>query len=166
MTLPLHTPVNLLLFDWGNTLMRDFPDKEGPMCYWDEIALIDGVDVFLNYCYEKYTLAVATNAGCSDTQLMIKALQRGGVDKYFSYFFSSKELGAEKPNPLFFKLIEEKLNRQASSMIVIGNDCIKDIQPSKSVGFNTFFFNENKIPGTYPDADLVFSSFNELYNVL
>ena len=155
-----------LLFDWGDTLMRDFKDKEGPMYYWDEVVLIEGVEDFLQYCSERYTLAVATNAGCSDTNLMIKALFRGGIAQYFSHFFSSKELGVEKPNPAFFKIIAKQLNILPSDVIVIGNDYVKDIQSSKKSGFTTFFFNEHDKSGVFSDADLVFSSFSELYAVL
>jgi len=157
--------IKVLLFDWGDTLMRDYKEKEGPMYYWDEIALIDGVDNFLSLCYDKYQLVAATNAGCSDTGLMIKALNRGGIDRYFSYFFSSKELGVEKPNPLFFQTIAHEINVKPSSIAIFGNDYKKDIEPSKKTGMTTFFFNEANVQSVYPAADYIFNHFSELYEL-
>jgi len=157
--------IKVLLFDWGDTLMRDFKDLKGPMCFWGNVEVIDGVEEFLDACYEKYPLVVATNAGFSDTELMTKALYRGEIDKYFSFFFSSKELGVAKPDPLFFQTIAGKINAEPSSIAVIGNDYKKDIEPSKKAGMMTFFFNETNIPGLYPDADYIFIHFSELHEM-
>ena len=161
----LLPPLKLLIFDWGNTLMRDFDELEGPMYYWDHVEVIDGVEDFLNLCYDKYPLAVATNAGYSDTALMIKALNRGGIDKCFSYFYSSKDLGVAKPDPQFFLSIACEIKIEPSSIAVFGNDYRKDIEPAKKAGMITFFFNENNIPGNYPDADFVFCRFDELFGL-
>ena len=157
--------VKVLLFDWGDTLMRDFKELEGPMYYWHKVELIDGAADFLSLCYDKYPLVVATNAGYSDTELMIKALSRGGIDKYFSYFFSSKDLGVEKPAPLFFQTIASKINVDSSLIAVFGNDYKKDIEPAKKAGMLTFFFNETNPQGFYPDADFIFNNYFELHEI-
>jgi len=162
---PLFSPLKLLLFDWGDTLMRDFKDKDGPMCYWDEVALIEGIEEFLNLCYEKYPLMVASNSGFSTTDMMIKALYRGGIDKHFSRFFTSKDIGVEKPNLLFFEYIIREVNLDPASIAFFGNDYKKDIEPSKLKGMTTFFFNENNLQGTFPAADFIFAHFTELHEI-
>ncbi|TON05786.1 hydrolase, partial [Vibrio parahaemolyticus] len=30
------------LFDWGDTLMNDFPDQTGKMCDWENIQAVNG----------------------------------------------------------------------------------------------------------------------------
>lgn len=78
--------VKAVIFDWGDTLMRDYPEKPGPMYLWDEVSLLDGAEVLLKYLKGKYLLAVATNAECSNTEAMVKALQRVGIAHYFDCF--------------------------------------------------------------------------------
>jgi len=152
----------LLLFDWGDTLMRDFKDKDGPMCYWDEVAVVDGVQDFLDGCYEKYPMMVASNSGFSTTDMMIKALNRGGIDRYFSCFFTSKDLKVEKPDPRFFELICQASGFAPADIVYIGNDYRKDIESAKKAGLQTWFFNENNLDGPFPNADRVFYHFSEL----
>jgi len=102
--------VKAIIFDWGDTLMRDFKQYSGPMAYWEKVELIEGAEHLLKSLSQNYVLCVATNAGDSDTSLMIKALERGNIHHYFKYFFSSKDLGYSKPNPLFFKTIASYMN--------------------------------------------------------
>ncbi len=159
----MYTPAfRLLLFDWGDTLMRDFKDKEGPMCYWDEVEVVDGVTDFLAMCYERYPMMVASNSGYSTTDMMIKALNRGGIDRYFSRFFTSKDLKTEKPDPRFFELICQATGFAPADIVYFGNDYRKDIESAKKAGLQTRFFNENNIAGPFPDADVVFYRFDEL----
>lgn len=68
--------IRLIIFDWGDTLMRDYPEKAGPMYVWDHVECIEGVPELIAYLHGRYTLCVATNAGVSDTEAMRKA-QKG-----------------------------------------------------------------------------------------
>lgn len=88
--------VQMIVFDWGNTLMRDFPEKQGPMFEWDVVEKMADVDFLLDYLSKKYSIVVATNAGASDTAAMMKALNRVGLDHFFTQAFSSKDLGDRK----------------------------------------------------------------------
>jgi len=162
-----NTPsLKYLIFDWGDTLMHDFREKDGPMCYWDKVAVVDGVKDFLAYCYEKYPLMVASNSGFSTTEMMVKALNRGGIDRYFSHFFTSKDIGVEKPNPLFFDHILKHTKAIASTIGFIGNDYLKDVEAAKNSGMTTFFYNPNHLNGDFPAADYTFRHFDELYQIV
>lgn len=166
MNSPTFPPFKLLLFDWGDTLMRDFRDKDGPMCFWDHIEVIEGVEEVLSVCYETYPMMVASNSGFSTTDMVVKALFRGGIDKYFSHFFTSKDIGCEKPDPRFFRHIIEHTRLEPAQMAFIGNDYRKDIEAAKNAGMHTFFFNENNLQDSFEAADFTFNHFSQLLPVL
>jgi putative hydrolase of the HAD superfamily len=154
--------IKLLIFDWGNTLMRDFTQFEGPMASWPKIEIIQNADSVLQKLFGKYTLCVASNAGVSDTLLMRKALERGGLEKYFTFYFSSKDLGFAKPDPAFFLEILSQSGFIAAESVMIGNDYIKDIEGAKLAGLKTIFFNEENIEGDYSGADEIINEMSDL----
>lgn len=159
----LNTAIlRLIIFDWGDTLMRDFPEKPGPMYTWDVVEEIPGARRLLDYLQPKYTLCVATNAGVSDTGAMRKALQRVNLDGYFSGFFSSRDLGVAKPDPEFFLRICSVMQVNPPEALMIGNDYQKDILGAARAGLHTVFFNKNLEEGVFPEADLVISHLHEL----
>ncbi len=154
--------VKAIIFDWGNTLMRDFTQYQGPMAYWEKVEVIEGVESLLKSLNQKYILCVATNAGCSDTSLMIKALERGNIKQYFNFFFSSKDLGYTKPDPLFFKTIANNINIIPQECLMIGNDYKKDIEGALSVGMKTIHFNELNEPVLNTKADHTISKLKDV----
>lgn len=155
-----------IIFDWGDTLMRDFPEKPGPMVFWDKIEVLDGVKKTLPLLSKKYALAVATNAGASDTGLMKMALKRGLIDCYFTYFFSSRDLGFSKPDPRFFLEICHQMNVEPGQCIYVGNDYQKDIAGASTSGMQTIFFNHAEAKQETPDAFKIISKFDEILNLL
>jgi putative hydrolase of the HAD superfamily len=155
-----------VIFDWGDTLMRDFPELEGPMYLWENNELIDGVKELLDVLAGRYLLVVATNAGVSDTTAMIKALERVNIKNYFQHFFSSAELGYNKPDRRFFTSISENISVAPQDCIMIGNLYEKDITGAKDAGMSTIFFNEKKIPGSFEKADHIVFKINEIIDIL
>ncbi len=151
-----------LIFDWGDTIMRDFPEKSGPMVEWDIVEWIPGAEDALTKLYEEIMCCIATGAGQSDTGLMIKALKRIDADKYFTYFFSAKDLGVNKPDVNYFTLISNRINVKPGNCMMIGNDYEKDIIGARAAGMKTIFFNEKNLPGPFPDAHYVVNSLNEV----
>ena len=97
--------IKALIFDWGDTIMRDYPQLKTPMYTWDHVEYIPEAESTLKHLCRNYTMVIATNAGQSDTDAMIKALKRVNADRYFNSFFSSIDLGYEKPDKLFFKKV-------------------------------------------------------------
>ncbi len=155
-----------LVFDWGDTIMRDFPEKEGPMYLWDVVEWIPGAEDALKKLFGKCTLVIATNAGVSGTKEMIKALERVSAVKYFSHFFSSKELGYEKPDVRFFSSIANKIGVLPEHCVMIGNLYEKDIVGAKASGMKTILFNEHGFKNAFPKADKIIYNMDELSSEL
>jgi putative hydrolase of the HAD superfamily len=166
MKIKLYPQITTLIFDWGDTVMRDFPDLPGPMYLWEEVFWIPGAEKTLKELQPYFTLVIATNAGESDTQAMIKALKRVGADKYFSYFYSSKDLGYQKPDVRFFDKICEELKVKNSASMMIGNHYGKDIVGAKQSGMFTVLFDENNIQKEAPDADFVITKMENLISLI
>lgn len=155
-----------IVFDWGDTLMRDFPEKPGPMYSWDRIEVFpDAADV-LKKLGEKYTLSVATNAGVSDTAAMRKALEMGNIDQYFKNHYSSKDLGVCKPDPEFFLRICMEADFCIDKSVMIGNDYNKDIVGAKTAGMKTILFNHAGAQGPFELADFQIKELKELLEML
>ncbi|OYT13114.1 MAG: HAD family hydrolase [Bacteroidetes bacterium 4572_114] len=161
----LNKPITALIFDWGDTIMRDYK-LPGPMADWPKADWIPGAGLVLQTLSKKYTCIIATSADHSGTEEMIAALQRVGADKYFHHFFSSKELGYKKPDPGFFRSIVEKLNLTPGECVMIGNFYDKDITGAKQIGMQTVLFNENKITGRFIEADVIISKMESLLDVI
>ena len=55
-----------VLLDWGDTLMRDFPEFSGAMAAWPHVAVLPNVKDTLLELRPQWTLALATNSIDSD----------------------------------------------------------------------------------------------------
>lgn len=162
-------PLNIqaLVFDWGDTLMHDFKDKDGPMYLWDSIKVIDGIEDILKKASASYKLFVGSNSGYSDKKMMIKALERGRIAGYFTEFFASKDMMYEKPDPRFFEFIVKETGIPASQIAMCGNDYIKDIEAAKKAGLFTLYFNADSCKQKDMScADIIFNRFEKLNSIL
>jgi putative hydrolase of the HAD superfamily len=154
-------PIHTLIFDWGDTIMRDFA-LPGAMKDWPKAEFIEGAEKALKHLSSRFTCIIATSASHSDTLDMIAALELVGAQKYFHHFFSSADLGFQKPAPQFFSAITGRLNLTPSGCVMIGNLYEKDIAPAKVAGLQTVFFNEKNIKGEFPLADAVIDNMSVL----
>lgn len=89
------------LFDWGDTLMVNFPDQSGKMCDWPIVEPIDGALETLEYLSKHYRVYIATNAADSSEQEIQQAFSRVGLDKFISGYFCKANLGVDKASPDF-----------------------------------------------------------------
>lgn len=158
----MYMKVKALIFDWGDTLMRDFREYSGSMFYWPKVEMIPGVDVAMQEVHQRFICCVASNAGDSDAVLMGQALGRVGLKEYFHHLYTSKELGAAKPSPEFFQQILCQIRATPEECIMIGNDYQKDIASAKVVGLKTIWLSEESVTTPAPDADRVIASMHEL----
>ncbi|MFZ4412196.1 MAG: HAD family hydrolase [Bacteroidales bacterium] len=154
--------IKAIIFDWGDTVMRDFPELKTPMFTWDHVEYIPDIEEALKALHKNYTLVIATNAGQSDTAAMIKALERVGGEQYFRFFFSSKDLGYEKPDIRFFTTIADTIHIKPEECIMLGNLYEKDITGAKDAGMKTILFDEKSSGNPYPKADLIIHSMKFL----
>jgi putative hydrolase of the HAD superfamily len=153
----------LIIFDWGNTIMRDFPELPGPMCDWLVVEWIPGAQDALEALSKQYPLCIATNAGCSDTQAMRRALHRIDAERYFSWFFSSKDLGIKKPDPRFFLTIAQQCGFSPEQCVMVGDSFENDIKGAATAGFTTVLLSSTDTHN--PGAHYVIKHMNQLVNL-
>lgn len=156
--------IKYLLFDWGDTLMIDYPEYKGAMVTWERVSPMPEVLETMPELSKLFPCAVASNAIESNAELMKQAFKRVQLDCFFSLFVTSKELGSAKPAPEFFIGIANKLNLETSEICMIGNDYDKDIVGAKKAGMHTVFIS--KQVGDFSCADYVISSFKQILDVL
>jgi HAD superfamily hydrolase (TIGR01509 family) len=153
--------IQAVVFDWGDTLMRDLPQFEGAMVHWPRVERMPGVMETLGPLKGRAVLCVASNAGDSDAELMGRALERAGIRHYFDHLWTSSELGATKPSPAFFLAILRELELEPQGCVTVGNDYEKDIVPAKAAGMWTVWLAPLPAPKV-PDADAVIHAMEEL----
>ena len=156
--------IKYLLFDWDDTLMIDYPEYEGSMAFWQKVSPMPDVSETMPLLHQHYKCIVASNAGDSNANLMKQAFERISLDKYFSGFITSKELGATKPSPAFFQGIIDMYRLQPHETVMVGNDYDKDIIGAKNMGIKTVLITKEQ--GDFPCADYVVCSFGSLVDVM
>jgi putative hydrolase of the HAD superfamily len=130
-----------VLFDWGNTVMRDYPEITTPMVEWETIEVIDGIaDVLAHLHASGRRLVLATSASISDEEQIRGALKRGGLDAYFSYIYCFKNTHLSK-GEAFYRHILNDLNIPASDALMVGDGFESDVQAPNAVGIFAVWFN-------------------------
>lgn len=158
--------IKTIVFDWGDTLMKDFSEYEGPMADWEYVEIVDGVSKSLHIVSQSYICCVASNAGSSNSELLGMALKRVDIQQYFQYLFTSRELGFSKPSLDFFSKIVQTLGFTPQECIMVGNDYNKDIIPAKKIGIQTIFFFQGSKDANFDHADYVMSSMENLHDII
>jgi HAD superfamily hydrolase (TIGR01509 family) len=157
--------IKAILFDWGNTVMTDF-ELPGPMFLWEKVAWVPGAEDALKELSTRYSCYLATNAGASETEGVLKALKRVGAEKYFLRIFLAKEIGYEKPDQRFFRFILEQLDVLPGNCVMIGDNYLKDCVGAKKAGLKTIFLNAYKTEGHFPMADRVIMTMEKLTDAI
>ena len=67
----------------------------------------------------------------------LRELERAGLADHLTHFFTSREMGVQKPDPAFFEAVSEGLQIDPSELVAIGNDLRKDILPARAIGMTT-----------------------------
>ena len=156
--------IKYLLFDWGDTLMKDNPRCDSPMVFWENVEPMPDVMETMPALHDKYKCIVVSNAKDSNAELMRKAFERIELDSYFHEFITSRELGATKPNPAFFQGVLSWFCLSLNETAMIGNDYEKDITGAKNVGLKTIFITTEQ--GEFPNADYVIPALGNLTDIL
>ena len=131
----------IVLFDWGNTVMRDYPEITIPMIEWDEVEVIDGIADVLAYLHASgRRIVLATSASISNEEEIWGALKRGGLDTYFSkvYCFENTNLPKDEA---FYRHILKDLGIPVSEALMVGDGFESDVQTPNSLGMFAVWFN-------------------------
>jgi len=136
--------IKVILFDWGNTLMVDYPDETGPMYTWKKIHCVKNAREVLEELSEDYICCLATNAEDSGKEDILKALEFAGISRFIMHIFCFKETGFKKPSKEYFDFIVNKLHIKHKEIILIGDDADKDYFGSVNNGLNGLLFDPGK----------------------
>jgi FMN phosphatase YigB (HAD superfamily) len=131
----------IYLFDWGDTLMVDFPDMQGKMCHWEQIEAVEGAQEALSYLSQHSQIYIATGADDSSEDDIKIAFERVGLDIYISGYFCKANLGLSKGSAEFYSSIIEKLNVTPNQATMVGDNIEKDIKPALEAGLGAIWFN-------------------------
>ncbi len=142
----------VFLFDWGDTLMIDFPDAHGKMCDWETVKAVDGAEEMLKALSEYCAIYIATNAQDSNELEIEQAFKRAGLSAYLSGYFCQSNLGLTKGSPEYYLAIAEHLDTSPEYITMVGNSYHTDIQPALRAGFNCIWFNPSHHPEPLENA--------------
>jgi putative hydrolase of the HAD superfamily len=161
--------IRALVFDWGDTVMRVFPEFSGPMAHWPRVEAVPGIENALRAAKPSYVIALASNASDSGSSLVRDALERAGLEKYFDEVFTARDLTAKKPDSAFYRSILRKLELTPDEVVMIGDHFETDIAGAKKTGLWTIWYNpSDKEPpiGLEGMADVVIQRYSDMENAL
>ena len=160
--------IRTLIFDWGDTVMRVFPEYAGPMADWPEVAAVPGITTALGVLQSRYLLVLTTNAADSGAALARAALHRARLDRFFHVLLTARELGTRKPDPDFFRAALHEIECTPEEAIAIGDDYQADVICAKAAGLRAIWFNPTAsfCPQPHPRYDAELLKMAELPRVL
>jgi FMN phosphatase YigB (HAD superfamily) len=130
-----------ILFDWGDTVMKDDPASIVPMVEWETVEIVPGIESVLAYLQSsERRIVLATSASISNESQIWAALIRVGLHKYFSHIFCFENTGLPKGEE-FYRFILEQLEVRASDALMVGDSFEKDVLDSNSLGIYSIWFN-------------------------
>jgi putative hydrolase of the HAD superfamily len=145
----------VILFDWGDTLMRVFSEYDGPMVDWPRVEAVPGVREALEALHSYYTLVVATNSADSGASLVFAALERAGLGGYFSAVFTARELGAAKLDSGYFQAALATLGCHPAEAVMVSDSYLVDIIGGRQAGLRAVWYNPRleAAPSLPPEQD-------------
>jgi len=141
-----RSPIRAILFDWGGTLMQEFPGFAGPLAGWPRAEAVPGVEDALRALHGRYRLALATGTSASDEALVRQALARVHLERYFDVVVTARDLGAAKPDPTFFRAALDRIGSPPGEAVMVGDGYTTDIVGAKSAGLRVVWFNPARSP--------------------
>lgn len=132
-----------ILFDWGDSIMRDSPNQTTPMYQWPTVELIDGAAEVLRALHSHRTICLATGAALSDESDIRRALDRVNVSSFFDKIYCFKNTGHKKPSAEFYLYILRDLRAVPSDVLMAGDSFENDVMAPKRVGISALWLNPN-----------------------
>jgi len=159
---PASYPVEVIFLDWGDTLMVDDRTQSGPMVTWAEVRAVAGVQDALRRLRPQYRLFVVTNADDSGERDVLAALSRVGLDELVDGVVSSHDVGARKPNAVFYRAALLRAGRAGIPLAparaaMVGDSWPNDVAGARAAGLRTVWFNPSKArrpAGAAADAEI------------
>jgi FMN phosphatase YigB (HAD superfamily) len=153
--------IEAYLFDWGDTLMVDFPGVPGKMCDWEVVEAVDGAIEALAHLSQKAKIYIATGAADSTELEIEKAVERVGLSRFISGYFCRANLGISKGSPEFYHAIIANLGASADRVAMVGDSLIKDIEPAAAIGIKPIWLS-NASDQNAPENTRIIGSLRDL----
>ncbi len=154
--------INVYLFDWGDTLMVDYPNVAGKMCDWEKVEAVTGAKKALEVLSKNSQIYIATGAADSTELEIQRAFERVGLSQFISGYFCKANLGLSKGTPEFINAILKKLKTPLSNVAMVGDNFDKDIKPAIAAGIQPFWFTE-KSTESIPNNVKIIKQLSALY---
>jgi putative hydrolase of the HAD superfamily len=130
-----------IMFDWGDTIMKDDPSLDIPMMQWPQVEAIEGAEEVLRALHTHRTIVMATSADRSSEDEIRAALRRVDLEAYFDHIFCFKKTGLQKSSRDFYLYILEALKIQPADILMVGDHFEKDVQLANSAGIAAIWLN-------------------------
>ncbi len=170
---PVAAPIDTVFLDWGDTLMVDDASQTGPMATWESVAAVAGAREALTRLRPYYRLLVATNADASGERDVRAALYRVGLDGLVDGVVSSRDVGARKPDKVFFRAALLRAGHAgvplpAHEAVMVGDSWPNDVAGAKAAGLRAVWFNPHgaRPPAGRPAADAEIGALAKLPDAL
>lgn len=151
-----------ILFDWGDTVMRDDPTAVLPMVAWETVDVIEGTADVLAYLQSSgRRLVLATSAAISYENQIWGALARGGLDTYFSHIYCFKNTDLPKGEDFYSHILND-LGVSASDVLMVGDSFEKDVLSPNFLGIFAVWFNPGSDELQMSPLHITVHSMNEL----
>ncbi|MCP3954954.1 MAG: HAD family hydrolase [Desulfobacterales bacterium] len=149
------------IFDWGDTLMVDFPGVKGPMYLWDQVAAVKGARKTLASLHREAGCYLATNAQDSKESEIIQALERVGLADHIDRVFCFANVGYRKPFPEFYLTILDAIGAASAQTVMVGDSLETDVAGAQAAGLHGIWYNPTGREGTLKGAGVI-RSLSEL----
>jgi putative hydrolase of the HAD superfamily len=151
-----------ILFDWGDTVMKDDPASSIPMVEWETVEAVQGIDSVLEYLQSSgRRIVLATSAAISDESQIRAALARASLDKYFFHIYCFKNTGLPKGED-FYRHILADLDIPASEVLMVGDGFEKDVLAANNTGIFAVWFNPRSGENHTSERHVTVHSMQEL----
>jgi len=97
---------------------------------------------------EKYILSIASYTQGSFTQPELKEL---GIEKYFSYFVFSSDIGFRKESSEFYKKCLEIVGKNSADCVMVGDNYREDVSVPSQLGINTIWIKNPETHSKHSD---------------
>lgn len=132
-----------ILFDWGDTVMRVFPEYAGPMAAWPRVDVVPGIREALSKLHREWTIALATNAADSEEREIWAALERVGLEKLVDRVYCYRVVGHRKSAPEYFGRVLSDLAMDRDDVVMVGDDFTADVMAANRSGIRAIWLDEH-----------------------
>lgn len=145
--------------EFANASCQTMDAEQLSLAYTNNLAemgiLFDDAMAVIQTVSQKIDCSIASN-GIGYVQR--RRFAKSGVEPYFKHLFISEELQAEKPDPKFFKQVEEVLKvSDPKRILFVGDSLSADIKGGVMAGWTTVWYNPDHLENTtayQPDFEI------------